>query len=78
MVITFHDTLHGLFAGWGAVTAFLGAKLLQEMMTMREEILYEIFLNIHKVYDALYPYMCLDILAGYGVGPRDLQLLRKY
>ena len=37
-----------------------------------------IFLELHKVYDALYRYRCLDILEGYGVGPRARGLLRTY
>ena len=36
---------------------------------MREEVLYVIFLNLTKAYDALDRSRCLDILEGYGVGP---------
>ena len=36
---------------------------------MTEEVLYEIFLDLHKAYDALDRNRCLDILAAYGVGP---------
>ena len=44
-------------------------------MDTREEVLHIIFLDLQKVYDALYRDRYLDILEGYGVGPRTLQLL---
>ena len=45
---------------------------------MREEVVYAIFLYLHKVYDALYRYICLDILEGYGVGPQACRILYGY
>ena len=47
-------------------------------MVMRKEVLYEIFLDIHKAYDALDRNHCLDILAAYRVIPRAIRLLRRY
>ena len=37
-----------------------------------------IFMDLHKVYDALDRSRCLGILEGYGMGPRALRLLRLY
>ena len=37
-----------------------------------------IFLDLHKAYDALDRSRCLEILEGYGVGPRASRLLRTY
>ena len=51
--ITFHDFLHGLRAGRRTCTATLEDKLLQKIAALREEVLYVIFLDLHKVYDAL-------------------------
>ena len=51
--ITFHDVLHGFRAGRGTGTATLEAKLLQQLAAMREEVLYVIFLDLTKAYDAL-------------------------
>ena len=34
-----------------------------------------IFMDLHKVYDALYRSICLEILEGYGVGPREFRIL---
>ena len=51
--ITYHDALHGFQAGCGTGTATFEAKLLQQLADMREEVLYVIFLDLTKVYDAL-------------------------
>ena len=53
VVIQLHDTLHGFHTGRGTGTASLEGKLLQHPMEMREEVLYEIFLDLHKAYGAL-------------------------
>ena len=45
---------------------------------MREEVLYVIFLDLTKVYDALDRSRCLDILEGCGVGPGARRLLQNY
>ena len=51
--VQFHNVLHGFLAGWGMGTASLEAKLLRQIMETREEVLYELFLNLWKTYDAL-------------------------
>ena len=45
---------------------------------MREEVLYVIFLDLTKAYDYLDRSRSLEILEGYGVGPRVRWLLRAY
>ena len=76
--ITFHDFLRGFRAGCGTGTATLKANLIRQLAPLREEVLYVIFLDLHKAYDALYRSRCLDILEGYGVGPRARSLLQTY
>ena len=76
--ITYHDSLHSLWAGRGTGTADLKVKLLQQVTSMREEVLHKIFLDLHKAYNALDRFRCLEILEGYGVGPRALHLLYRY
>ena len=76
--ITFQDFFHGFRLGCGTGTATLKANLLQQLAAMREEVLYMIFLDLQKVYDALYRSRCLEILEGYGVRPRARRLLRTY
>ena len=59
-------------------TFTLKANLLQQLAALREEVLYVIFLDLHKAYDALDRSRCLEILEGYGVGPRARRLLQTY
>ena len=40
--------------------------------------LHSIFIDMQKFYVALGRYCCLDILMGYGVGPRTICLLHTY
>ena len=51
--ITFHEFLHGFWVGCGTGTASLEAKLIQHLAAIREEVLYAIFMYLHKSYDAL-------------------------
>ena len=37
-----------------------------------------ISLDLHKAYDAVDRFRCLDILEGYGVGPQACWLLQTY
>ena len=60
--IAFHDVIHGFRSGRGMGTAYLEVKLLQQLAAMMEEVLYMIFLDLHKAYDALDRDRCLDIL----------------
>ena len=39
---------------------------------------YVILLDLHKAYDALDRSRCLEILEGYGIGPRARKLLKNY
>ena len=48
--ITYHDFLHGFWAGRGTGTPTLEAKLLQQLAALREEVLYVIFLDLHRAY----------------------------
>ena len=68
----------GFRAGRGTGTATLESKLLQQLTDMREEVLYVIFLDLTKVFEALDWSRCLDILEGYGVGPSARWLLKTY
>ena len=46
--ITFHNFLHCFRAGRVTGTATLEAKLLQQIAALREEVMYVIFLDLHK------------------------------
>ena len=45
---------------------------------LREEVMYVIFLDLHKTYDTLDRSMRLIILEGYGVAPKARRLLTTY
>ena len=76
--ITYHDFLHGFWAGRGTGTATLEAKVLQQLAALREEVFYVIFSYLHKAYDALDRSRCLELLEGYGIGPWARKLLKNY
>ena len=76
--ITFHDFLHGFLSGCSTVTATPEAKLLQKLAALRKEVLYMIFLDLHKAYYALDRSRCLEILEGCGVGAQAFRILRTY
>ena len=44
------------------------AKIIQQLMAMREEVLYAIFIYLHKEYGDLERDRCLEILEGYSMG----------
>ena len=76
--ITLHGVLHGLRAGRGYGTASLEAKLIPQLTAMSWEVLYVIFLDLHKAHDALDRDRYFKILNEYRLGPQDLRLLKKY
>ena len=76
--ITYHELLHGLRAGCSTGTATLKAKLIQQLAAMREDVIYMIFLDLKKSYDALDRDICLVILEGYGIGTRSCRILQTY
>ena len=67
--IQLHDCLHGFMAGRGTGTATIEAKLTQQLAYLEQTPLYEIFVDLKKAYDSVDQSRCLEILAGYGVGP---------
>ena len=66
--VQFNDVLHGLQTGLGMGTFSLEAKFLQQLTETREEVLYEVSLELRKAYDALERERCLEIMVGYGFG----------
>ena len=59
-------------------TAYIKAKLFKQMTGMREEVLYELFINLWKVYETLDREWCMEIILGYVVGLRMERILRHY
>ena len=51
--IAFHDVLHGFWQASGKGTASLEAKPIHQLASIRKEVLYAIFMGLHKAYRAL-------------------------
>ena len=74
--IAFLNVLYGFWAGCSTGSTSLDAKIASVVKSIREEFLYVIFLDLHKVCGAFYRDICLEILEGYGVGPWSRRILR--
>ncbi len=68
-----HDCLHGGLPRRGMGTAIMEVKLNQQLAWVEQAPLYQIYLDLKKAYNALETW-CLEIWAGYGVGPNLLRL----
>ena len=76
--ISFHDTLHGFSLGQETGTAAFEANLLQHIISMREAVLFEVFLDLRKAYNDLDQDRALDLPAAYRIGPSTVRLLWTY
>jgi hypothetical protein len=76
--VILNDCLHGGHPRRGTGTAIMEVKLKQQLVWVDQEPLYQIHLDLRKAYDALDRGRCLEILAGYGVGPNLLRLQKKF
>jgi hypothetical protein len=76
--IEFDDSLHGFRAERGTSTACIEAKLHMQLACAQRKTLYQIFIDLAKVYDTLDRGRTLDILEGYGVGRRIIRLLTNF
>jgi hypothetical protein len=76
--IQFHDLLHGFKAERGTVAATIEAKLLMQNTCAQRKALYQIFIDLAKAYGTLDRGRNLEVLKGYGTGPRVLRLLEKF
>ena len=52
--------------------------MFQQLVDLREKVLYMMFLDLHKTYDDLERYRFIKILKGYGMGPQSCRLLQTY
>jgi hypothetical protein len=53
-------------------------KLHQQLAWVDQAHLYQIYLDLKKTYNSLDQTQCLEILAGYGVGPNLLRLQKQF
>jgi hypothetical protein len=73
-----HDCLHSGFPQRGTGTAIMEAKTQQQLAWAEQELLYQIYLDLRKAYDALDRGRCLEILACYKVDPNLLCLQEQF
>ena len=71
--VRYQDTLHEFRAGRGTGTSSIEDKLLQQIIVMREEVLYDIFIYLNKSHSALDWEQCME-----RVGPRTDRFFNKY
>jgi hypothetical protein len=68
--IPFHDAIHGFRTGRGTGTAIIRAKLLMQLAQRQTKPIYMLFMDLKNAYDTLDRNRTLEILKGYGVGPK--------
>ncbi len=73
-----HDCLHSFRAKKGTGTAIIEAKLAQQLAFMEQAPLYGIFIDLRKAFNLMDRGRCLEILEGYGAGPKMLRLIKHF
>ena len=76
--IEFHPCFHGGLPKHGTGKATIEAELAQQLAWVEQEPLYQVYLDLRKVYDHLDQERCLAIMTGYGVGPKLLRLQKTF
>ena len=76
--IKFHPCLHGGLPKRRTGTATIEAKVAQQLAWVEQEPLYQVYLDLRKIYDHLDQERCLAIMTGYGVGPKLLRLQKTF
>ena len=61
----------------GTGMAFMEAKLVQQLAGIVHKPLFYVFIDVRKVYEYLDRWRCMEILRGYGIGPKIQQLLQQ-
>jgi hypothetical protein len=70
-----HKVLHGGINKKGTGTATIEVKLAQQLTFLDQKPWHQIFLDLHKAYDAMDREKALEILADYGIGPKALRVI---
>ena len=76
--IVINDVLQGFRQGRGTGTAITEAKLEEQLAGIFHVPFFQVFINVRKFYDSLDRGICMEILRGYGLGPRLQRLLHRY
>ena len=73
-----HDVLHGFRAERGTRTAIMELKLAQELVSIDQDPLLLVFLDLMKAYDTMDRDLLLVTLEGYGSGSWMCGLLETF
>jgi hypothetical protein len=76
--IHFHDILHCFCLTRGTSTDIMEAKLQQEVASMLQAILFQVYLDLTEACDTLDQDHTLQMMKEYGVGSRLLWLIHNY
>ena len=75
--INLKDTLNGFIKGRGVGTAIMEAKLVQQLAEIVHEPILQVFIDMRKAYDSLDRGRCMEIIRGYGLGPKLQRLIHR-
>ena len=76
--VILHDVLHGFRAGRGTDIETLEEKFMQQLAGLSHEPLFQVFLEVFKLYDSLYRLRCMEILRGYKMGQNMAHLISHH
>jgi hypothetical protein len=76
--IQFHDSLHGFRTQRGTAAATIEVKLRMNLYQGQQQTLYQVFIDMKKAYNTLHRGRTLEILKGYGVGPKILAIICNF
>jgi hypothetical protein len=65
-VIKYHDLIYGFTSHRGTGTAMIEAKLQQELASINQQPLFQVYLDLKKAYDSLDRPRALQTLKNYG------------
>ena len=78
MVVTFHGILNVLCTIIGSGTAIMELNMVQELVSIDQDPLFLVFLELWKSYDTLADGRLLQTLDGYGDSPNMRALLEEF
>ena len=76
--IEYHKSLHGFRQSRGTGTAKCEAKLLIRKAEHDNKTIFQAFIDLSKAYYSISRKKIMEILKGYGVGPRCLKLIECF
>ena len=77
-LVQFHDILNGFRAGRGIGITTMKLKRAHELVSVYQDPLLLVFIDLSKTHDNLYHGQLLQILVEYGAGPKLRGLLTEF